>query len=158
MIPTKDGESHLLISELHVDHQSLEPDQNLVFDPRTCAGLSKRLLVLNASKNKMVDLAPLNELHALETLNISENYLSDLQSAIEILSLMKSLKSFDLRGNPLTKLLRYREHVIVRLYGITYFTGMIGKVFILSSKWSCIPFLKQVFAYVEEQMKWENPL
>ena len=44
------------LTELHVDHQNLESDQNVVFDPRTCVGLSARLHVLNTSNNKMVDL------------------------------------------------------------------------------------------------------
>ena len=104
---------YLVLLELHVDHQHLGPHQNLIFDPRTCSGLSKRLEVLNASKNKMVDLAPIDELTALQSLNVSENQLSDLASTIDILAKMKNLKSFDLRGNPLTKLLRYRESIIV---------------------------------------------
>ena len=51
--------------ELHVDNQSLTTDQNLIFDPKTCAGLSKRLQVLNTSGNRMIDLCPLHQLSSL---------------------------------------------------------------------------------------------
>ena len=112
------------LTELHVDHQNLERDQNVVFDPRTCVGLSARLHVLNTSNNKMVDLAPLNELQGLQSLNVAENHLSDLQSTIEILAQMQSLQSFDLRGNPLTKQLRYREHVIVSAHNCMLCTSI----------------------------------
>ena len=53
------------ILELHVDNQNLSDDQNVVFDPKTCAGLAKRLQVLNTSGNRMLDLCPLHELSSL---------------------------------------------------------------------------------------------
>jgi len=95
------------LTELHVDNQSLSDDQNLVFDPKTCAGLAKRLQVLNTSGNRMIDLCPLHELSSLSSLNTAENNLNDLAGAVEILSQMPALKWLDLRGNPFTKQLRY---------------------------------------------------
>ena len=100
------------LQELHVENQNLGSRQNLIFDPRTCIGLSKTLKVLNTSKNKMLDLSPLHELKSIHTLNTADNDLRDLDSAIEILSVMQNLKILDLKGNPLTKKLRYRETVI----------------------------------------------
>jgi len=41
-----------LLTELHIDNQQLNNNQNLVFDPRTCLGL-KSLQVLNTSKNQV---------------------------------------------------------------------------------------------------------
>jgi hypothetical protein len=38
-----------------VDHQHLNPGQNLVFDPRSCIGL-KNLKILNAAKNQVADV------------------------------------------------------------------------------------------------------
>ena len=59
------SENTFVITELHVDNQSLSEDQNLVFDPKTCSGLAKRLQVLNTSGNRMIDLCPLHELSSL---------------------------------------------------------------------------------------------
>ena len=80
-----------IFSELHVDHQELEPDQNVVFDPRSCAHL-KKLRVLNTAKNQMVDLKPLDLITSLHQLNISHNMLEDLQAVIDILIRIPGLK------------------------------------------------------------------
>ena len=79
------------IPELHVDHQDLEADQNLVFDPRSCSKL-KKLRVLNTSKNQMLDLKPLDMIPNLTQLDISGNLLKDLQRTIEILARIPSLQ------------------------------------------------------------------
>ena len=80
-----------LFIELHVDHQDLGPDQNVVFDPRSCSKL-KKLRVLNAAKNRMVDLKPLDLITSLHNLDISHNLLEDLHSVIEVLSRIPGLK------------------------------------------------------------------
>lgn len=78
-------------SELHVDHQDLAPNQNVVFDPRSCAKL-KKLRVLNTGKNQMVDLKPLDLIIKLTHLDISHNHLKDLQYAIDVLTRVPGLQ------------------------------------------------------------------
>ena len=79
------------VTELHVDHQELEPDQNVVFDPRSCSHL-KKLRTLNTANNQMVDLQPLDLITSLYQLNISHNLLQDLQAVIDILTRIPGLK------------------------------------------------------------------
>ena len=80
-----------IFSELHVDHQELVNDQNLVFDPRSCAKLRK-LKVLNTAKNQMLDLQPLDMIPSLSQLDVSGNFLKDLQRTIEIVARIPSLQ------------------------------------------------------------------
>ena len=77
--------------ELHVDHQDLAAHQNVVFDPRSCSKL-KKLRVVNAAKNRMVDLKPLDLITSLHNLDISHNLLKDLQDVIDVLSKIPGLK------------------------------------------------------------------
>ena len=82
---------YILLLELHVDHQDLAAHQNVVFDPRSCSKL-KKLRVVNASKNRMVDLKPLDLITSLHNLDISHNLLEDLQDVIDVLSRIPGLK------------------------------------------------------------------
>ena len=87
----KNGSTIAIFSELHVDHQELVNDQNLVFDPRSCAKLRK-LKVLNTAKNQMLDLQPLDMIPSLSQLDVSGNFLKDLQRTIEIVARIPSLQ------------------------------------------------------------------
>jgi len=55
----------------------------------------------------MIDLHPIDLITNLETLNVSNNLLGDLQSTTNIILAIKNLKSLDLRRNPLTSTLRF---------------------------------------------------
>ena len=48
--------------------------------------------MLNASKNRMVDLKPLDMITSLNNLDISHNLLQDLHDVIDILSRIPGLK------------------------------------------------------------------
>lgn len=89
----------LFFTELHVDHQELEPNQNVVFDPRSCSHL-KKLRTLNTANNQMVDLQPLDLITSLYQLNISHNLLQDLQAVIDILTRIPGLKVGTQTMNP----------------------------------------------------------
>jgi len=107
------------LEELHVDHQDLGPHQNVVFDPRSCSKF-KKLRVINAAKNRMVDLKPLDLINSLHNLDISHNLLEDLQDVIDVLSRIPGLKVVDLRGNPLTN-----QRYDISLEHKTFFNGKI---------------------------------
>lgn len=102
----------------------MEANQNVIFDPRSCSKL-KKLRLLNTAKNQMVDLKPLDLISNLTSLDISHNLLADLQGLTEILGNMSALKELDLRGNPLTAILRYRENVIGSCQHLTNIDGKV---------------------------------
>ena len=52
----------------------------------------KKLRVINAAKNRMVDLKPLDLITSLHNLDISYNLLEDLQDVIDVLSRIPGLK------------------------------------------------------------------
>ena len=52
----------------------------------------KKLRVINAAKNRMVDLKPLDLITSLHNLDISHNLLEDLQDVIDVLSRIPGLK------------------------------------------------------------------
>ena len=99
-----------------MDHQELEPDQNVVFDPRSCSSL-KKLRTLNTAKNQMVDLQPLDLITSLYQLNISHNLLEDLQAVIDILVRIPGLKvnplSFSWLTTTISKEIGFRGKVPV---------------------------------------------
>ena len=54
----------------------------------------KKLRVINAAKNRMVDLKPLDLITSLHNLDISHNLLEDLQDVIDVLSRIPGLKVY----------------------------------------------------------------
>ena len=80
----------------------LAPDENVVFDPRTCSKMRK-LKVLNTAKNQMIDLKPLDLLTKLTELNISNNLLKDLPSVIQIIARLPNLQVNDCHFQQLAK-------------------------------------------------------
>ena len=88
-------------TELHIDHQRLEPHQNLVFDPRSCKSLNS-LNTVDASGSNMVTLQPIQvSIHFIY--NVNNNYYSQ-PSGWPNGCLFFSLKSTTVRPN-------HRAHV-----------------------------------------------
>lgn len=59
---------------MYVDHQDLEPGQNLILDPRSCRSL-RNLTLLDISGNRMLSLKPVEEIKSLQILNAADNSL-----------------------------------------------------------------------------------
>ena len=101
------------LEELYVDRQNLEPNQNLVFDPRTCHALSKSLCTLNTSHNRMLSISPLQECQYLKRLYVCGNMLDDFNSdVLPTIAKLNSLQELDTRLNPFSVIgKRHREHL-----------------------------------------------
>ena len=102
------------LEELYVDRQNLEPNQNLVFDPRTCLALSKSLCTLNSSHNRMLRISPLQECQRLKRLNVCGNMLDDFNSdVLPTIAKLNGLQELDTRWNPFSVTgKRQREYLV----------------------------------------------
>eukprot|EP00899_Mesostigma_viride_P013816 jgi/Mesvir1/22435/Mv17908-RA.1 len=101
------------LEELHISGQKLKPNEQLAFDDNCMAAIGTSLCVLNASNNRIADIRPLGSLQSLQSLDVSHNLIEDMEGVESILSCCSRLNVLDLRGNPVTKAAKYRDHVII---------------------------------------------
>lgn len=97
--------------ELYVDHQNLDGNEKVDFDPRTCLSL-KSLQVLNTSHNRMDTLQDLQKLRSILILDASNNNLHSNSNIVEHVCKMATLRELDLRGNPVAKETRHWETLV----------------------------------------------
>ena len=82
----------------------------LEFDPKCLSAISRNLTVLNAARCGISDVEPLVVLSDLRQANLSGNYLQEenMEGLESALASMQSLRSLDLRENPICKTKKYR--------------------------------------------------
>ncbi|XP_060820282.1 protein phosphatase 1 regulatory subunit 42-like [Bombus pascuorum] len=97
---------------LQVENQKLSVGESLCFDPRSVLTLSACLKVLNISGNKMTSLKSIKELHKLEVLDATNNFIDDINDLTESISVLTSLIDLSLQGNPVTQYYRCKENLI----------------------------------------------
>lgn len=116
---------------LQVENQKLSVGESLCFDPRSILTLSVSLnwllsfnslflynifqgclKVLNISGNKMASLKSIKELHKLEVLDATNNFIDDINDLTESISVLTSLIDLSLQGNPVTQYYRCKENLI----------------------------------------------
>ncbi|XP_019866798.2 protein phosphatase 1 regulatory subunit 42-like [Aethina tumida] len=104
------------LEELHIEKQNLDPEDCFCFDPRTIYKISGTLRVLNLSGNRITTIKYLAPLVNLEHFDISDNELECLQELSDILPDWTQLTVASFKGNPLTRIRRYRDTVIANCY------------------------------------------
>eukprot|EP01135_Chromosphaera_perkinsii_P012196 Nk52_evm15s2612 gene=Nk52_evmTU15s2612 len=101
------------LSELYVENQKLPEGEKMVFDPDTMAGLGHSLEILNISGNGIEDLDDLAPLQNVEFVYAGRNNIQLARGLATFLNECKSLRVVVFKGNPVCKVLKYRERVIV---------------------------------------------
>ncbi|XP_018907147.2 protein phosphatase 1 regulatory subunit 42 isoform X1 [Bemisia tabaci] len=100
---------------LHIQNQRLPPGGMMYFDPRCVTGIQICLKDLNVAGNNLIVLTDFVGLNKLEKLDATDNKLENLSQIRDDLSELSRLRSLDLRGNPITKEIRYREKIVAVL-------------------------------------------
>mmetsp|Transcript_156846 Transcript_156846/g.277021 ORF Transcript_156846/g.277021 Transcript_156846/m.277021 type:complete len:384 (-) Transcript_156846:273-1424(-) len=103
------------LEELHVPNQRLPADFALQFCPETIVSLASSLLVLNAASNYIQDAVCLEPLHNLQTLDLADNELQQMQNVSALLAGAPGLVRLQLRGNRLAIQERRYRHTVVLL-------------------------------------------
>lgn len=88
--------------ELHMDSQSLPPNQSLQLSIPSIQALSSSLTILSLSHNQMDSdsILPISLLGRLTDLDLSHNRVDDLRVVSEMCSYLRDLTKLDLRDNP----------------------------------------------------------
>uniref|UniRef100_A0A8D2AM58 Leucine rich repeats and IQ motif containing 1 n=1 Tax=Sciurus vulgaris TaxID=55149 RepID=A0A8D2AM58_SCIVU len=110
-------ENHVLLRELHLDDNSIS----------TVEGLSSYWLPLlqnfSISQNSLAKIVPLFHFVSLEKLDVSNNCLSDLTSAIKWFDACCSLRELTLTGNPLLQEINWRHSLLEMLPALKILNG-----------------------------------
>ncbi|XP_047406759.1 leucine-rich repeat and IQ domain-containing protein 1 isoform X3 [Sciurus carolinensis] len=110
-------ENHVLLRELHLDDNSIS----------TVEGLSSYWLPLlqnfTISQNSLTKIVPLFHFVSLEKLDVSNNCLSDLTSAIKWFDACCSLRELTLTGNPLLQEINWRHSLLEMLPALKILNG-----------------------------------
>eukprot|EP01029_Cantina_marsupialis_P004811 TRINITY_DN15064_c0_g1_i1.p1 TRINITY_DN15064_c0_g1~~TRINITY_DN15064_c0_g1_i1.p1 ORF type:complete len:300 (-),score=40.16 TRINITY_DN15064_c0_g1_i1:14-913(-) len=101
------------LSELHLSNQVLPPSVDFTISDLTLHAFANSLTVLDISGCHLRDCKPLAVLRRLETLNCSRNLLESVEDVGIMVEGMYYLTNLDLRGNPLQKIKRVREDLMV---------------------------------------------
>lgn len=110
-------------SELHISNQKLGPSTPFIITASTAETLSMSLTVLMCENNRLSDVHVLGSLQMLETLSLAENFLSDVKDITRVCEGCVNLQKLDLRNNPVTKLRKYRDRVIVACKNLVTLDG-----------------------------------
>lgn len=105
------------LCELHIENQKLFPGEKMHLEPESLSALS-RLQVLNISNNKIDNIEFIRSLTNLNSLRCEDNHIHDLVQ-LTVLKNCKKLQKVYLRGNPISKETRYRDHVIMNVWKIS---------------------------------------
>merc|ERR1712157_57314 len=101
------------LEELHVENQRIPRGESLLFDPRSMIGLKKCLRTLNTSGNNITSLNGISTLSELTSLNLSNNNIEKFRSLEEVLRSCHNIRQLEILGNPITKLRKFRERIVV---------------------------------------------
>jgi len=102
------------LEELYVENQRLLIGDQLTFEPESIQAVANTLQVLDVSGNSLTSLSYLEPLSQLAQLNASNNKLANITELVHLLGASwRKLRRLDLTLNPLTRLRRYRDRVII---------------------------------------------
>lgn len=80
------------------------------FDEYSLAAISETLKNLEIPNSKIVNIKSLYYLEKLENLNLQDNLIHDFEMEVcPVLQTMNSLKTFNLKNNPVTQITKYRD-------------------------------------------------
>ncbi|KAK4468751.1 hypothetical protein MN116_007925 [Schistosoma mekongi] len=113
------------LQELRVDSQCLDPGESLAFDDRSLASIANTLTYLDVSGNKLDSLQDLHNLHALISLNASNNCIQSINDLSLSLNNWSNLKEFHIQGNPVMKATRARDIIIVNAKSLEVLDGKV---------------------------------
>jgi hypothetical protein len=102
------------LQELHIENQKLKIGDELTFEPESVQAIANSLQVLDVSGNGLTTLFQFSPLTQLVLFNASDNNIFDLSQLVHLLgSSWRKLKQLDLTSNPVSRLRRYRDRVVV---------------------------------------------
>ena len=93
--------------------QKLSGKLGFEFDEETMRTLGNSLEILEAEKNHMKNINGLEFLLNIRILRIAHNSIENLESIDKQIYCMGNLKSLDLRGNPVAKINKFRDQIIM---------------------------------------------
>lgn len=93
---------------------SQRTDRAIAFCPELLRRLGDCLKYLDISNNKIEDVTPLKALSSLETLHASGNRVKEFASVSCMLGGCRKLQTLDMRYNPVTRMHRYWDYVVLR--------------------------------------------
>jgi len=99
------------LEELYVSHQNIK--QELQFDPTSLAVISRTLTVFESDGNKITNPGPLAYLSYVTNLSLKGNAIEDLEGLEKVLACMNFLVKLDLRDNPLEKIPKVRDQIVM---------------------------------------------
>ena len=108
------------LEEINLNNQKLSPGQEFTFDDLSLWAISQSLQRLDLKSCKIADPKPLFYLERLDSLNLKDNLIDNLEDVAPFLSTIKYLRVLDMRDNPLSKIKKYRDQII--MIGLTIAT------------------------------------
>ncbi|CAI2365816.1 unnamed protein product [Moneuplotes crassus] len=101
------------LEEINLNNQNLSPGQEFTFDDLSLCAVCSSLVRLDLKSCQIVDPKPLFYLERLDVLNLKDNQISELEAVSPFLSTIRYLRVLDMRGNPLAKIRKYRDQIIM---------------------------------------------
>ena len=101
------------LKEIYINDQKLSEKLGFEFDEETMKSLGNSLEILEAEKNHLKKIKNLEYLMNIRTLRLSDNLLENFENIDKQLYCMGNLKSLDLKKNPITKIHKYRDQIIM---------------------------------------------
>jgi Leucine-rich repeat (LRR) protein len=102
------------LEELYLGHQQYKSAAEFTFDDYSLATISKSLVLLDLPEVRLVNCKPLYFLENLITLNLADNLIEDFEDQVSpMLMTLQSLRTLNLKNNPVTKTAKYRDRVVL---------------------------------------------
>ncbi|TPP60704.1 Protein phosphatase 1 regulatory subunit 42 [Fasciola gigantica] len=111
------------LQELRIDNQRLPPEECLLFDDQSLSSVSKSLLKLDVSGNRLETLEDLGILSSLTYLCASNNRIADINELASTLKKLTHLRELEVVGNPVMTANRARENLIVSTTSLEILDG-----------------------------------
>ncbi|VDL60710.1 unnamed protein product [Hymenolepis diminuta] len=122
------------LRELHIDHQRLAAGEEIIVDPRSTQSL-RSLRNLDISGSSLSCLEGLVHLTSLEHLDLSSNRLTNESELLNYLSQTTTLKDLSIAGNPLSKISRMNEKIILSARTLGMDNINIQYLFLRNPRW-----------------------
>jgi len=100
------------LQELSCNHQRIST--NFIVSEDSVVGIARSLLKLSLIGNHLQDVSLLWYLDAAEEVDLSENEVEFTEGLDKMLTCMRSLQRLVLKGNPVTRVAKYRDEVVMR--------------------------------------------